>query len=393
MIKIDKNKRIIVALFAFWPIIYGILSLIKFPSSILALIITIVSVIHILKNNVKYKGLFLSIMYCIIVYQILNNLYLVYVVGKDTSIFSNNAKYLIRWINFIVVLYLSCNTKIIDYIKSETILKYKTILKWIFILIVIQLIYMVLPMGYQHTWEGKYFKAYFYNSHVNGYFLIALQVYLIFIIKNIKGKIVENFSFLLSLIIMILSTLTGARTSSVASLVLFGYIFLIYIKERYKLIIFCILGIGLIILLNQKYGFIDITQIPLIEKTIEVNNSYSGFINGRDVIWGRVTEHYKYIYNIIQKVLGNGLGYSVQIFGLWSHNDLIETLIGSGIVGVAIYVYYLSRLFLKSKNIIFIALISVILFWNGLFQYTELVNTIPIFMLAMNRKKYEIGGI
>lgn len=376
-----KNKvgNLFYLIIIFWPLIFVINEIIKFPTVLLTLVLTLVSFIYLYNINKKKAVVFMSIV--LIIFGIQN------IIVISNLNFNNNFvdignlwKFNIRWIGMITYLYILSQKRILRILKKYYSFNRKYIFNAALLVIALEVISIFFKFSYEKVWDGIYFKSIMYSPHVNSYFLIAVSIYFMLLyIDNYK----KNFSLSLVIVSNILNLLTGARTSAVISLGIL-FIFLIAFLKFTKKIVYIILAVILIILILAFFRIIELTNIPLIEKCINVLNNPSGILNGRNYIWSNMSNYIIEHFKLINYLFGVGLAQSMNINymyiqqQLWAHNDFIEIFIGTGIVGISVFLRILYTYVKSNREYFMFFLILIVMFFNGIFLYTELLVVIPL---------------
>ncbi|WP_288222137.1 O-antigen ligase [uncultured Clostridium sp.] len=283
---------------------------------------------------------------------------------------------------------------------------------------VIILLSYIFPNSYYNNWgEGtKYFKGFTFMPHVIAgiamYMLIlTLYYYKINEKKYISKKIyyIEKGLLIFIPIIVILST--GVRTYLIPLLLMIIYltfinrVFLknIYFKlgKKWSLVLILILSfITIIVFINTSIyaKFLYVINFAYSKSFI------SKITSGRSDIWKACIDSFIYDYNLQEKLFGTSFDNVYQIIKIktnmeiWAHNDLVNTLMSSGIFGVAVYINIFSRVivFINSLKInkfniyIFMSIYIFIILVNGLFITVPVIFSmlifIEIFMEEYNEK-------
>lgn len=374
----------------FWPIIFTINELIKFPSVLLVLIEIMIMLFYFWGfSREKFKKLILLIGIPIVVQLILllNGSTFGSINMGDII---NWAKFTIRWTEMITILFIFSDKVVLSKLKELSFKSIKYIFSYSIIIVLIEILYLFLDAGYESLWEGRYFKAYNYSPHVNSYFLIMPMIAFIYCYYNMKSIQKKAISFLGASACLGLNLLTGARTTAVIAIGIFVLVILAVIVKNKKLVIYSVIAIISLFIINYIFNIVDITKIPLFQKFIQVSNDPSGFLNGRNYIWLAQFKYIKEAFGFVNYTFGVGLAQSMRINdmyisqSLWAHNDLIETLIGGGICSLGIYIATYVQYFHKNKAYILGGILFIILFFNGLFVYSELVTFIPFITITLS---------
>ena len=175
------------------------------------------------------------------------------------------------------------------------------------------------------------------------------------------------------------------------------------------------IAIIIVLILYKKYGFWKITipgiiffpMIPvLFKKTsiydkflylIELDNSrslISNLTSGRSDVWESCMYHYINSYNFFEKLIGTSFDQVYTIINsytnmnIWAHNDLVNTIMSSGILGVIVYLYAFIRIIkvMRLNNIskkyigLFYFIYGFMILTNGLFILIPVVFSMIIFI-------------
>lgn len=377
-------KTLIYCNIIFWPLIFACSELIGFPSVILMLIILSLMMVYLARYDIrkfKFALIYFVLIPLALQFVILYTLNFKFNFNLDRTV--NLLKFNIRWMHLILILYVFSENKVMEdlYLYSKRLVNKIFIASSIFVFI--EACFLFTSKGYENIWDGSYFKGPFFNPHVNSYFLIVPMISLGFCYFNLQDKRYKIICIILSTVTIALNLLTGARTPSVVALVLYFILFFSKVLKNKKLWISVPLGIVIILLLNSVTNILDLTNIPLVKKTMMVLNNPYGFLNGRNFIWESILKNQYEHFNIVNYLFGMGLGESMQVNYayirqyLWCHNDLLETFNGLGIYGLVVYFFCCYKYFFKNKYFISAVAFFILLFFNGLFIYSELANFIP----------------
>ncbi len=114
-----------------------------------------------------------------------------------------------------------------------------------------------------------------------------------------------------------------------------------FIKNLFVLIVLIIISTSLI-----YYFYISSDYLQLrMERTLEGDSS------GRDVIYTYIWNYFISPYNSIWNYLfGFGFAATIKMGGMFAHNDWLELLAMSGMLGVLIYLFFFSQIYRFSKK-------------------------------------------
>ncbi|WP_187477624.1 O-antigen ligase family protein [Amniculibacterium sp. G2-70] len=166
---------------------------------------------------------------------------------------------------------------------------------------------------------------------------------------NIINKIIHVVNFLLSMFLFVLGSTRGALVVVILSVILF-----IFSQTGFKKVKYVLLMIPIIPLFYFFLEFTGSSLLDRINRTIENQD-----MSGRDRLWNEaINEFLKYPI----------FGGKIEVSGFYPHNIILEILMGTGIVGAALFILILISTFTKNRinrDTIFLYII----FANGFFQY------------------------
>ena len=121
-----------------------------------------------------------------------------------------------------------------------------------------------------------------------------------------------------------------------------------------------------------------------------VTTESTNVTSGRDIIMKNNIDAYKRS-SLLNKITGGGMGITNNINyntignDIWAHNDLIQILLGYGIVGIFIYLLILLKLIIKNRSILLCVILFTVILVNGYFNYNYFVIAIPYLLLICNK--------
>lgn len=362
-----------------WPFIFVLNEIIGFPTVLMTLIFLFIGEFYLYINYRKR-------------FYIINSLLLVGTLSQliivSTKLnFNNNlsdiaqlVKFSIRWCYLIILMYIFSIKEEIKKLKVFIKCKIDWLYKSAMVALLVEGISLCLKSSYEEVWGGTYFKSIFYNPHVNSYFLIVVMS--AFMISFYYKK--KNIISIPIIATLVLNLLTGARATGILAIIIFIFFITPYLLKNKAYIKIIIIAVIIGVFINCIFGFINLMDIPLVKKTIEVLGDPSGILNGRNYIWGNMYKYFINHFSFINLLFGVGLSQTMHINNsyiqqsLWAHNDLIETFIGGGLYCLSIYLGVFFNYIKNTKEYVLMTIIILILFFNGLFVYSELVVFIPI---------------
>ncbi|MDB8570641.1 hypothetical protein [Turicibacter sanguinis] len=302
-----------------------------------------------------------------------------------------NFKDLIYFYTFILFVLVISDESLFKLIKYEFSIKTELIKRVLIVSNIILFLSFFNPTSYYTSWgeNGRYFKGLTVMPQVMASISLLILLMTIYFFKNNTHI---KYQFLLYIIPIISILATGARSYLIPLIfVLLGY----FIKNfgYIKTLLIVILASPLIIsvfLKSSIYGkFLYVLEF-------EYSNSlFSSLTSGRSDVWINCFNHYISEYSIIEKLIGSSFDnvYSIinhyTSMNIWAHNDIVNTLMSSGLVGVFIYLYTfmdMKKIFMinNSKKIsflLFLITFSCIMLTNGLF--VSITSTFAILLYIL----------
>ena len=369
-IKLNRIFDKTIKLILYYPFIYFLLEVVRdFTMINLLPLINILLMILLLLNfkSIKNKILIIILVILMGIHKIINpNM--------------NSLAMMYRFIIVILIASLFTSELAVDRFKYFINLKYKNLKFYYNCTILTVVLYLLNPQGYINKWGGNnYFIGPFDNAHEFGYFLLILLAINIYIENILK----RTNKIALSILIIVIQLLTGARIPLLASILLFINPTLNYLKYKKRQTLMVLIFSTVVIVFLFK---LDIVQhIPFIEKMLYTTGKES-LSSGRDIIWSGNLSAFKESY-IQNKLFGSGMNFSFYVNSItlnnpiWSHNDFIHILLAYGVVGVAIYIYILLNLFIKNKSLFIFIIVFILGVMNGLFTYYHFCIMIPFIII------------
>lgn len=178
--------------------------------------------------------------------------------------------------------------------------------------------------------EGIYAEEVTNNS---GYIMLSLLPLLI-LFKN--KPIIQYLGLSYILYFVIISMKRGAILVGLICLVYFLYRSLRNNTGNKRLLIVILILSLFYIGVNFVKKYSD--QSSYMQSRIE--QTQAGSSSGRDIYYAALWDHFANESNIITMLIGNGAEGAFHAGGYVAHNDWLELLLGQGIIGIIIYIYY-----------------------------------------------------
>lgn len=328
------------------------------------------------------------------------SLFFVFIITFTTILNSNNlilnVKDSIYYITFVLFSFIVVDREFIINFKQLLESKMKYLKLNIILGNLILIIALFSKNAYFYEWGdgATYFSGFTYMPHV----VAALCILLILFVLFYKYYEEKEFIYYIYIIIPVYCILkTGARAYIVPLLLI---LFSILVKEigTLKSSILCIIfSPGLII------AFINTSMFKKFEMLLNFNANFSllhKLTSGRSEMWSGLLYHYNYKYNFFEKLIGRSfdniyeINYIYSGMNVWAHNDVINLLLTTGIIGVIIYVqsfynfYKMSRL-VKVNIVIKISYLISFVFlalMNGLYVQIAMVFCLPLYWIVFDER-------
>lgn len=363
-----------------------------------AISIPILSIIGgILLVNFVFQLIKINSKRCIFVMLISASLFIISLIS--TIDISLNFKYFLNWLLTVLIFNLYSNREVLDDLSGFLNSKHKLLDLYSFAFGVLLIILLFRNSSYSSVWNGRYFTvdttAHSVASDCCLYLLIVF--YCLFAYKPKGLKRMLYYFYILIGCAAILET--GSRTFLI-SIIALTYLFIFeLIKNRWK-------RIGMLLLLVLA-GIYVVSESSMTRKFIETFKSLSTYHQNTNLLGaissGR-TDFWLYDFNafiqndVFHIIVGNGFDYVFYVnlnkigMFIWGHNDIIQTLLSFGLIGLSIYMYSIFK-FLKSnsyrsKKYEFVLLLYMFLpmVINGLMVYASYLYSIIFLILIFNSK-------
>lgn len=338
------------------------------------LLITILMLLFIyIKGKINYIDLSLMISFAmILLYSYFTNYSLDYYMFNTKSLITS------------IILYSVFSKREIQEKFTLFIRKKKMILTLqLTVIIILIFISIITKSGFENVWNGEYFRGTLATPHFLAYYTIVLYSisnYLYIITKN-KIYIIYAITFIC------FSALTGARVPFIALCLLIASNILFNKSNKIKLLVIGLISsISFIIFKN-----IDSINIPMINKFQNISGNSSQLnelTSGRLWFWTYDISKFN-SFDSYGKLLGKGFDYPYYInymltsSAIWAHNDFINLILSIGIIGCAIYAYFVVKFCVKSKSITLFILLMFLANLNALYGDYNFVLGIPFILVYL----------
>ena len=301
----------------------------------------------------------------------------------------------IYWLSTIFGVIVLSNKK-----TTEKIIK-KVNESYLFIKLVVVVNEMILlfclftPSCYNNEWGGAYLIGFASSNHVLACGCCLTMVMSFFVVQNEKN-VIKRIVYILIPIYSILQT--GSRVYLISVLVLL----IVFYK-------YCIKGTSLKLLvlpvgtLCSVYFFLNSGIYAKFVNPSTYGNlvGLEKLTSGRTAFWLIDIQQYLQT-DVFSQIFGSGFDFSSHVnsiyygMSIWAHNDFIEVILSTGIIGLIIYLVSTLGLFWGnyidkfSKFLLFVYFFG-IAFLNGLFGYQHYLYSALLLYAFMNQYGAEKG--
>lgn len=214
------------------------------------------------------------------------------------------------------------------YYAKKGALTTKYIRKWIpvFMIAAVACYYLMLQTSLTKHEEDEV-------TNNGGYLILSFVPMLVFI----KGRSLRQYIFMaFALLLVFISMKRGAILCGLFTTVAyFGYLYRGAKRStRYGVVIAITIGLFGIYyvfdrLSNESYYFQE-----------RMDDTMEGDTSGRDVIQGFFIDYYYNEYTPVEQLVGRGANATLELFGMYAHNDWIELGINQGLMGIVLYLLF-----------------------------------------------------
>lgn len=178
----------------------------------------------------------------------------------------------------------------------------------------------------------------------NGTYRFLPLLSLIFLIKN---DIVKYFVLVVSLLFIVL----GMKRGPILIGACISFVFILNSMSTEKS--FKKKFVGFLFLAASMF-FIYKQVITLMDNSLyfqmRVDQTLEGDSSGRDVIMSSFFRRWMDQSNIFNFLFGYGADGTLRLFGIYAHNDWLETMINQGFIGIFIYFWYVLSFYKQWKS-------------------------------------------
>ena len=374
-----------ITLYSLSTIIYGIVNDYLPLNTILGIILIILFGILYLKN-LKKRDIYFFI--CVLFLFVFDNLV---AIDKAASISDS-----VYWVFTLLAIWKVCDEETYKCLYMA-IVKQSDFIKIIFTINNFILVGgLFLGNCYSKSWGSTYYVGFAYSNHVLASGACITLVMALYIFNDIK-------SIFLRVLILLPATIailqSGARTY-IVSIAVIWLIYFLYCFQKVNIKLFFIPFATIVI----SYIFINSGMMVkfINPNTYEQQTGIETFSSGRTVFWLIDLQAY-WNLGFINKLFGNGFDFPYFVnrtlykssMNVWAHNDFINTLMTSGVLGIGLYLTIIRKIWKSLRNYTPFILSSLVwiyvvfvMFINGFFVYQHyLFSFILLFIWSVNNTK------
>lgn len=279
---------------------------------------------------------------------------------------------------------------------------YRVLVKYVvYFIYIVNIMCLFIPGTYAKGWGGLYYIGFAGSAHTMASSLCLLLSIMILVFQK------DNFSYLklfmiTSIIYLIFET--GSRTFLVPGIILVSLYIQNKVKERFFksiIVIILTLAVGYLFLNSNMYEKFLWSSVA---SNQGVESSLISSTGGRAAFWRIDIEAFK-SSNFHNVLFGHTFDYVYLVnqekyhMHIWAHNDIIDLLLSTGVIGTLLYCIYWKKYIgmilnenLKKKNIFIIVMYCIYIFFpmiiNGMFTYQHLFYSTIFFGMFITERTY-----
>ena len=379
-----KKSHILYSFIIYYPIIYLYAAIISNDlARKLSLLLIVMLIINIILEKKKTKIVSLCIVLIFTAYNLI-------AFGLEYIIHQDFYGYVL-----LIFLCISCANRNVIALINNLLTKRTLITACVLFLLGI-VISILQGSGLQISYEWGTTMPLLYGPYELPHSL-SYQLLCLFMYASIgKHKYKEKAFTIYMLAFVLMLVWTGVRSSFLTLFILLCFEYDSIKSMSKKTIIIS----GLLFVFLYLLFFTDfLYNNPIIQKTMQALSQTSGITNGRTDFNSYLSSVYLEKLTLIEKILGCGidkLRYFMSLrysTALHAHNDLFNSLLGMGAIGLILYLSSLLKLCKTNTEWIKVFIpIFVLAFTNGLFMYTAFTPCLaifPVYISNLNAKTYK----
>lgn len=374
-----KTSKVLYSFIIYYPILYLYTAIISNDlARKLSLLAILMLIINIILTKKKSKIISLSIVLILTAYNLM-------AFGLDYVIHQDFYGYVL-----LILICISCSSRNVIALINNLLTKKS--LNTACVLFLLGIVISILRgNGLQISYEWGTTMPLLYGPYELPHSL-SYQLLILFMYASIgHHKYKKKMFIIYMLTFVLLLAWTGVRSSFLALFILLIFEYSSIKSMSKKIIIIS----GLLFVFLYLLFFTDfLYNNPIIQKTMQALSQKSGITNGRIDFNSYLSRVYLEKLTFFEKIMGcsiDKLRYFMSLryaTALHAHNDLLNSLLGMGAVGLILYLRYLLSLCKTNAEWIKVFIpIFVLAFTNGLFMYTAFTPCLAIFPIYIGNLK------
>lgn len=284
----------------------------------------------------------------------------------------------------------------IDELSEEFNNDYLAIKNVLYVVYFVTIMSLFIPANYNSAWgDGTYFIGFARDTHVMASSSCLLMALFLFIYSKERYS---NFRAIILISILFIIFETGARTYIVpACIILYLYVKGNLKSQRKRLVIFALAIVGVTYIFLRSGMYEKFIWSSVASNQYASSNLVSS-TGGRSAFWLIDIKEYLRINPIFQ-LIGRGFDYVYQVnykyyhMHIWAHNDFIDLLLSTGIIGTIFYIrkwITFTSCIKRAGKLMYIGYIIYILFpmfFNGMFTTQHYFLSVIILTMILREKQ------
>ncbi len=166
-----------------------------------------------------------------------------------------------------------------------------------------------------------------------GYIIISMVPMFIFM----KTRSWLQYAFLAGALVLVLLSM---KRGAILVGLMCSAIYFLYIFRHAKRSTFLGVIIALVLGLYGTYSIFEKLSTSSAYFQQRVDDTLEGDSNGRDEIQGFFVDYYFNEASRKEQMIGGGANTTLELFGMYAHNDWLELAINQGLIGMLLYLFY-----------------------------------------------------
>lgn len=216
------------------------------------------------------------------------------------------------------------------------------------------------------------------------YMVLACFPYFPFIIR--KTKLISIVLFVICISIIF----SGSKRGALLSLFVVCLFYVFYYMKKHRISLKLFMGITICIVGCAYFIFYLYSSNEYL--LMRMDRMHDSGIGTREIAYNVLFNYWLSEENLLKILFGNGMSYTIEVWGNYAHNDWLELLINGGLLSVILYfllfvsiMKYVSSVVISFECKVSVYLSLIIWFMKSIFSmgYSDMGNIIFILLLGL----------